>query len=189
MKDQMDGSFAVGAALEIIHGEQGKEYVVKVSEDTFYSLSRLLLVEELEERITYTDSKYPDHIPPEDFGERLGPTLLKKFADAVDFGADESNKMSISLCYREVNAVALVSLGRSFEEEIYGKKFWETVLKGKFDSHRMMAQGRSLYPYVLETVVSFVEAGGRDQYNLRGVFERLSNIGYQNEGAVDDARS
>ena len=185
MKDQEGESVDVKAALEIIRSEQSNEYVVAVSGDTFYSLSRLLLVEEFWERRIYTDPQITNHISYEDFQERLAPTLLKKFADAAVVGADESGKMSISLCYREVNALALVSLGRPFEEKMYSKEFWEAVLEEKFDRHRMMEQGRSFYPYVLETVVSFVEAGGNDQYNLCGVFERLSNMRYRQEGAVE----
>ena len=185
MKDQKNELFAIEAALEIIRGEQDKEFNLKLSRDTLDNLSGLILIEEVGEREVYTDPTYPNHFSLEDYQERLGPTLLKKFADAVDFGADGSGKMSISLSYRQVNALALASLGRSFEEEIYGKKFWEAVLKGKFDSHRMMAQGRFLHPHVLECVVSFVEVSGRDQYNLHGVFERLSKIGHQNKGAVE----
>src|SRR3990167_7024807 len=185
MKDQKGESGDVEAALEIIHSEQDKEYLLKVSVNTLYNLSGLLLVEEVAERRIYTDPRYTNHISPEDFQEKLGPTLLEKFANATEFGADETGKMSISLCYREVNALALVSLGRPFEEKMYGKEFWEAVLEEKFDRHRMIEQGRSFYPHVLETVVSFVEAGGNDQYNLCGVFERLSNMGYRQEGAVE----
>jgi len=182
MKDQKGESGDVEAALEIIHSEQDKEYLLKVSEDTLYNLSGLLLVEEVAERRIYTDPRYTNHISPEDFQEKLGPTLLEKFANATEFGEDELGKMSISLCYREVNALALVSLGRPFEEKLYGSEFWKAVFDGKLDSNRMIEQGRFSYPRVLECAVSFVDAGGKDQYNLRGVFERLTKIGYRKKG-------
>ena len=185
MKDQKGESADVEVALEIIRSEQDKEYELKVSRDTLFNLSGLILVVEITEREDYTDPKYTNHIPLEDYQERLGPTLLYKFFDAWEHETDELGKMSISLCYRDVNALALASVGRPIEEEKYGKKFWEAVLEGRLDHHRMIERGRSLYPHVLETVVSFVEAGGNDQYILCGFFERLSNMGYRQEGAVE----
>ena len=188
MRDQMDEFFAVEAASEITkitNVEQNKEFEVKLTAGASRLLALWLLTQDVERRSIVTDVRFPESVPAESYQEHLGPTLLKKFACAFKIGEDTSEKLTLELSYREVLALALVSLDRDCEEQgLYGEKFWQALSAGQLDHTTTVAWGRGLYPSVLECIEAFVEAGGNDQYNLRGVFERLSNIGHQQEGAV-----
>ncbi|OGD90659.1 hypothetical protein A3D07_01660 [Candidatus Curtissbacteria bacterium RIFCSPHIGHO2_02_FULL_42_15] len=159
--------------------ERSKEYMLKLSGDAMHNLYGLLTAAVEYEREVITDLG-----KMEDFQQRIESTLLKKFDDVAQLKEDESGKIYIALNYREVHVLALFSLGRLFEEELYTRKFWEAALKGNFDHQLMVEQGRSLFPHVLECVEAYIEASGKDPYNLHGVFERLSKMGDRQDGAV-----